>query len=94
MKRIIRLTESDLKRIVRRVIREEESVVDPCEDKVNALSKLIGKNKMPTSCMASDMEDECKKELMGMITRMGDPMVMAAAKALIACREKNSNMMF
>ena len=31
MKRIIRLTESDLARIVRRVINEEEKITSPCE---------------------------------------------------------------
>jgi hypothetical protein len=94
MKRIIRLTESDLKRIVRRVIREEESIVDPCQDKVDALSKLVGDRKMPASCMASDMEAECVKDLMKMITQSTDPMVMAAAKALLKCKKDNSGMMF
>ena len=38
MKRIIRLTETDLKRIVRRVIREADApIVDPCQDELDEL---------------------------------------------------------
>jgi hypothetical protein len=90
MKRIIRLTESDLKRIVRRVIREEESIVDPCKDKVDALSKLIGDRSKISSCAGSDMAEKCVTDLVRMIAQTTDPMVISAAKALLKCRKDNS----
>ena len=93
MKRIVRLNESDLKRIVRRVLRENP-IVDPCEQHVNTLTKLVGENKVPSSCLGSDMEQECMKDLMKMVTGSMDPVVIAAAKALAKCRKENNGMMF
>ncbi len=95
MKRIIRLTETDLKRIVRRVIREaEDPIMDPCQDEVDALSDLIGEAKMPKSCLGSDMEMQCARDLMKMVTMGGDPEVRSAAIELANCRKENSGKMF
>ena len=43
MKKIIRLTESDLARIVRRVIREEENIL-PCETWEGAIKFIKNSN--------------------------------------------------
>jgi len=95
MKRIIRLTETDLKRIVRRVIREADApYVDPCQDEVDTLSDLVGENRVPKSCLGADMEAQCAKDLMKMATQGPDPRVMMAAKELAKCRKENSGMMF
>ncbi len=94
MKRIIRLTETDLKRIVRRVIREaEDPIADPCQDKVDRLSKLIG-GKLPSACMGADMEDECLSALMKMVNFSNLQAVTNAVTDLYNCREENSGMMF
>jgi hypothetical protein len=45
MKRIIRLTESDLTRIVRRVIRENEAAAGTGQIKIPAEAKFIGENR-------------------------------------------------
>ena len=95
MKRIIRLTETDLKRIVRRVIREaDDPYVDPCQDELDELSDLVGEAKVPKSCMAADMEMQCARDLMKMATMGADPEVISAAKELAKCRKENSGMMF
>ncbi len=66
MKRIVRLTENDLSRIVRRVINEESEMFDdPCQNEIDNLSKLIG-GKLPSSCMGADMNNECIKEILNM----------------------------
>jgi len=94
MKRIIRLTETDLKRIVRRVIREaDDPIMDPCQDEVNRLSKLIG-GKLPSACMAADMENECIAEIMKSVNATNIKQALAAVTDLYDCREENSGMMY
>lgn len=95
MKRIIRLTETDLKRIVRRVIRESgDPISDPCQKEVNALSKLIGGDKIPTVCSGADMEDECLDAIMDMVNLSDISAATTAVVNLVACRKKNSGMMY
>ena len=94
MKRIIRLTETDLKRIVRRVMRESgDPIVDPCQDEVNALTKLIG-GKLPASCMGADMESECLSKLMAMVDLTNVQKIRTAVANLYDCREENSGRMY
>jgi hypothetical protein len=94
MRRIIRLTETDLKRIVRRVIRESgDPIVDPCQNEVNALTKLIG-GKLPAACMGSDMESECLSELMTIVDLTNIQKIRTAVANLYDCREENSGMMY
>lgn len=98
MKRIIRLTETDLKRIVRRVIREvKDPIADPCKDEVNALKKLIGGTKLPASCMGADMESACLNEVIAEVMKAGGINLEVARQAvmdLYDCRKKNSGKMF
>ena len=57
MKRTIRLTETDLDRIIRRVISEQSTqtipVFDSCKTEMDNMIKLIGKNNIPPSCFAN-----------------------------------------
>lgn len=60
MKRTIRLTESDLARIIRRVISEQNEQSDElvplfngCETEMDNMVNLIGRNNIPQSCFAN-----------------------------------------
>jgi hypothetical protein len=87
--RTIRLNERDLARIVRRVIREEdENFVDPCQDKIDDLSKMLGGKVLPSSCMAADMERNCINDIIKMVTNV-TPDLMSAIKDVMECREEN-----
>ncbi len=54
MRRNIKLNENDLARIVRRVLSEESEqplqLFKNCQDKMNSLIGLVGKNNMPGAC--------------------------------------------
>ena len=79
MKRTIRLTESDLARIIRRVISEQNEQSDElvplfngCETEMANMVNLIGRNNIPQSCFATvpdspetiDLaEEKCLKDL-------------------------------
>ena len=59
MKRTVRLTETDLARIIRRVIREQNEQSDElvplfngCETEMDNMVNLIGRNNIPQSCFA------------------------------------------
>jgi hypothetical protein len=57
MKRTLRLSETDLTRIIRRVISEQSTetipVFDSCKTEMDNMIKLIGKNNIPPSCFAN-----------------------------------------
>ena len=60
MKRTIRLTETDLARIIRRVITEQSEQSDQlvplfngCETEMDNMVNLIGRNNIPQSCFAN-----------------------------------------
>jgi flagellin-specific chaperone FliS len=60
MKRTIRLTETDLARIIRRVISEQNEQSDElvplfngCETEMDNMVNLIGRNNIPQSCFAN-----------------------------------------
>ena len=75
MKRTLRLNETDLTRIIRRVISEQTTQTVPlfeeCPDKMNNLVRLIGKSNVPSSCLKaanssndiSYLEQECVDSL-------------------------------
>ena len=79
MKRTIRLTETDLARIIRRVISEQNEQSDElvplfngCETEMDNMVNLIGRNNIPQSCFANvpdnpetiDLaEEKCLKDL-------------------------------
>lgn len=98
MKRIIRLTETDLKRIVRRVIRENaDPIVDPCQDEVDALMELVGGTKLPAACMGADMESACLNKVIAEVMKAGGRNLEVARQAvmdLYDCRKENSGKMF
>ena len=94
MKRTLRLTERDLSRIVRRVIKEQNEMLnDPCQEEIDELSKLIGGDKIPPSCLSSDMEDECIKEFFDMVGPFSYPgesiKFLRAITNLLECRKAN-----
>lgn len=88
MKKIIRLTESDISRIVRKVIREQKEMVDYCQDEVDAVSIFLRGKELPPSCMASDMKSNCIKDVIGMVP-FPSPELLIAINDLVACRRKN-----
>jgi imidazolonepropionase-like amidohydrolase len=92
MKRIIRLTESDLTRIVKRVLKEEENIVDPCQSLVDKLTKTY-KITVPAVCSTADGEDACMKELMEAVSDVAtfDNMleITSSVKSFIDCKIKN-----
>jgi len=92
MKRIIRLTESDLTRIVKRVLKEEENIVDPCQASVDKLTKTY-KLVIPAACSTADGEDECSKELMAAMAEVAtfENMleITSSIKSFIDCKIKN-----
>lgn len=96
MKRIVRLTETDLKRIVRRVIKEADTIVDPCQAEVDALKELIEMPKLPAACMAADNESECLKEIIGSLglglSNLNE--IREAVMDLYDCREENKGVSF
>ena len=79
MKKTIRLNETDLARIIRRVIREQNEQSDElvplfngCETEMDNMVNLIGRNNIPQSCFANvpdnpetiDLaEEKCLKDL-------------------------------
>jgi hypothetical protein len=86
--RTIRLNERDLARIVRRVIREQKgNLVDPCQDKTAALSKMLGGKVLPSSCMGADMERNCINDIIKMVTNV-TPNLMLAIKDVMECTEE------
>ena len=91
MKRIIRLTESDLTRIVKRVLKEEENVVDPCQVSVDKLKTY--KLTVPAVCSTADGEEECSKQLMAAMAEVAtfENMVeiTSSIKSFIDCKIKN-----
>jgi len=96
MKRTTKLTESDISRIVRKVIREQNEMFDdPCQEEIDALSKLIGGDKIPPSCLSSDMDDECIKEIVDMVSPFSYPgesiKLIRAITNLFECRKENSD---
>ena len=97
MKRIVRLTENDLSRIVRRVVNEESEMFDdPCQNEIDNLSKLIG-GKLPSSsaCMGADMNNECIKEILNMAGPFSYPgesiKILDAITKLGECKLENSD---
>lgn len=102
MKRIVRLTENDLSRIVRRVINEESEMFDdPCQNEIDNLSKLIGGKlpsfggKLPSSCMGADMNNECINEILNMAGPFSYPgeelRLLDAITKLGECKLENSD---
>ena len=75
MKRTLRLNETDLTRIIRRVISEQSTqpvpLFEECPDKMNSLVRLVGKSNVPSSCLKaanssndiSSLEQECVDSL-------------------------------
>jgi hypothetical protein len=65
MKRIVRLTERDLSRIVRRVIKEDAmgGFVNPCQAELDALSSILDV-KVPPTCMMADGQKQCINALL------------------------------
>ena len=92
MKKIIRLTERDLTRIVKRVLKEEENIVDPCETQVAELKKF--NITPPPVCMTADGQDECFKQLTKMaadVTTLENILkIPSSIKNYIDCKNKNS----
>jgi len=75
MKRIIRLTESDLTRIVRRVLKESENPFDGCFDNVPDGFTV------PPICIGAKPDIyACKKKLVGL-----NPKFVNAEKTLFTC---------
>ena len=93
MKRIIRLTESDISRIVRKVMREQEEMMDPCQDEVDKVSMMLKGKKLPASCMAADMASDCIKDVIGMVAFPSSELL-TAINDLIACREESDEEMY
>jgi hypothetical protein len=91
MKKIIRLTERDLTRIVKRVLKEEENIVDPCQASVDKLKTY--KITVPTVCSTADGEEECSKQLMAAMSEVAtfENMVeiSSSIKSFIDCKIKN-----
>jgi hypothetical protein len=91
MKRIVRLTERDLSRIVRRVIKEDamKSFVNPCQKELDALSSGFGV-KIPPTCMAADGQNQCLIDLMNevksKVTLDNAMSIMAKYSAYTACQ--------
>ena len=93
MKRIIRLTETDLKRIVRRVIREAgDPIMDPCKDKVDKVVSMLKGKKIPAACLSADMTSECMTDIMSMVA-FPSSQLLTAVNELIECRNDNDDMM-
>jgi hypothetical protein len=69
MRKIIRLTESDLARIVKRVIKEQQEeevlygpdgkIEDFCKTQRETLRKLLRNSEVPSECTIGDDEDLC-----------------------------------
>jgi len=68
MRKIIRLTESDLARIVKRVIKEQEEVVlygpdgkieDFCKTERETLKEILRNSEIPSECTIGDDENKC-----------------------------------
>jgi hypothetical protein len=67
MRKIIRLTESDLARIVKRVIKEQEEVLygpdgkveDFCKVERKTLQELLNNSEIPSECLSNDDENAC-----------------------------------
>jgi hypothetical protein len=90
-----RLNQRDINRIIGRVINEQnEGMSDPCEGPMNRIQKAIGTRTLPPACMSSDMEDQCKRAVLGMLVNVMDPRkimdAIMALKELIECRSRNS----
>lgn len=95
MKRIIRLTERDLSRIVRRVVNEESEMFDdPCQNEIDNLSKLIG-GKLPSACNGAKMNKECIIKIFDMAGPSSYPSenmeLLTAIKNLGECKLDNSD---
>jgi hypothetical protein len=94
MKRIVRLTERDLSRIVRRVIKEDamKSFVNPCQKELDALSSGFGV-KIPPMCSAADGQNQCIKDLLNEVktklTLDNAMSIMAKYNAYVACNKEN-----
>jgi hypothetical protein len=75
MKRIIRITESDLTRIVRRVLKENENPFDSCFDNVPDGFTV------PPICFGPKADiNTCKKKLVGL-----NPNFVNAEKTVFSC---------
>jgi len=68
MKRIVRLTERDLSRIIRRVIKEDAmgGFVNPCQKELDALKEGFGIT-IPPTCMAADGQKQCIVDLLSAV---------------------------
>ena len=62
MKRIVRLNENDLQRIVRRVLREQDEAMGGIKDCFEG-----AKFSVPAVCKAADTQDKCLKALQEMV---------------------------
>jgi hypothetical protein len=65
MKRIVKLTERDLSRIIRRVIKEDNmgGFVNPCQAELDALSSTF-EVKVPPTCRLADGQRQCIVDLL------------------------------
>jgi hypothetical protein len=93
MKRIVRLTERDLSRIVRRVIKEDAmgKFVNPCQAELDALSSSFGV-KVPPTCMMADGQRQCVLDLLAAVqqnvTVENLEKIMGKYNAYVACNKE------
>ena len=92
MKRIVRLTERDLSRIIRRVIKEDTmgGFVNPCQAELDALSSSFGV-KVPPTCMMADGQKQCVLDLLAAVqqnvTLENVEKIMGKYNAYVACNK-------
>ena len=80
MKKVIRLTESDLTRIVKRVIKEQAQTQQTAQ--VSAVQKCVASIKSkPQSCLNNDAGN-CIKDLGRMVTNSDPSLVLPFAEAV------------
>ena len=93
MKRIVKLTERDLSRIIRRVIKEDTmgGFVNPCQAELDALSSSFGV-KVPPTCMMADGQKQCIVDLLfevqKKVTTTNVMDIMGKYYAYTTCQEK------
>ena len=89
-----RISESDISRIVRKVLKEQEMMDDPCQDVMDELSDFIGRD-LPPSCMSYDKESiqDCMREVVNMKPKNmrldQDVHFLGLVKDFVECRLEN-----
>jgi hypothetical protein len=98
MKKIVRLTESDIVRLINKVIKEQQSgIVDDCMQILTDWNKNNPNSKItiPESCKTTDKKLECFSELKRMGARYAEPIekfLICKSKTMsqISMNEKNN----